>query len=53
MSDSGSEVSRSGNMSRIRPTAGLERPVEERRVSTETTEEIGAARREGFTRRAL
>lgn len=53
MSDSGSEVSRSGNMSRMRPTAGRERPVEERRVSTETTEEMGAARREGFTLRAL
>lgn len=44
-SDSGSEVSTSGNISRIQPMVGLESPVEERRVSTE---EMGAARREGL-----
>lgn len=30
-SDSGSEVSKSGNISRIQPMVGLESPVEERR----------------------
>ena len=35
MSDSGSEVSKSGNISAIRPTAGIESPVQER------TEEMG------------
>ncbi|KAG2255280.1 hypothetical protein Bca4012_092116 [Brassica carinata] len=41
MSDSGSEVSKSRNISAIRPTAGIESPVQERRISTERTEEMG------------